>query len=111
MKRLCLAALALPAVCLPQSGRAELFGMFHDPSALSVPNAKVEAEDQATMVRYSAASGEHGEYDVLGLPASNYGVTVSRPRFQTCRQPGVTIRRGDRIEHDSKREVGQTSQT
>src|SRR5215472_3183916 len=111
MKRLCLAALALPAVCLAQSGRAELFGMIQDPSALSVPNAKVEAEDQATMVRYSAASGEHGEYHVLGLPASNYVVTVTQPGFRTYRQSGVTIRLGDRIDLDIKLEVGQPAQS
>jgi hypothetical protein len=44
-----------------QAGRAELSGAIHDPSALPVPNAKVEAENQATMARYAVISDERGE--------------------------------------------------
>ena len=58
--------------CLGQAGRAELLGTIQDPSGLSVPKAKIEAEDQATMAEYSATSNERGEYHILGLPAGQY---------------------------------------
>src|SRR5215471_2756001 len=111
MKKLFLIALALPVASFAQAGRAELFGSIQDPSALGVPNAKIDAEDQATMVRYSAASSERGEYHILGLPSSNYVVTVTQPGFRTYRQSGVTIRLGDRIDLDIKLEIGQPSQS
>src|SRR6266849_4595994 len=64
--------IVLPSICFGQAGRAELFGAIRDPAGLPAPKAKVEAEDQATMVRYSAVSDECGEYHVLGLPAGQY---------------------------------------
>src|SRR5258707_1177752 len=91
-----LAFLWLGGLCFGQAGRAELFGTIQDPSGLAIPKAKVEAEDQATMVHYSAASDERGGYHILGLPAGQYALTVEQPGFRTYRQSGVTLRLGDR---------------
>src|ERR1700686_3192359 len=85
-----------PVLCFGQAGRAELFGAIQDPAGLPVAKAKVEAEDQATMVRYSAVSDERGEYHLLGLPAGQYVLTVQQPGFRTYRQSGITLRLGDR---------------
>jgi hypothetical protein len=97
--------------CLGQAGRAELFGTIQDPSGLPVPKAKVQAEDQATMVRYSAVSDERGEYHVLGLPAGQYVLTVEQPGFRMYRQSGITLRLADRTAIDVKLQVGQPSQS
>src|SRR5207302_1912051 len=56
--------LSVSALCFGQAGRAELSGTIQDPSGLPVPKAKVEAEDQATMARYSVLSDDRGEYHV-----------------------------------------------
>jgi len=98
-------------LCCGQAGRAEMFGTIQDPSGLAIPKAKVEAEDQATMVHYSAASDERGEYHLLGLPAGQYALTVEQPGFRTYRQSGVTLRLGDRTRLDVKLQIGQPSQT
>ena len=98
-------------LCLGQAGRAELLGTIQDPMSLGVPNAKVDAEDQATMVRYSSSSDERGAYHILGLPAGQYVLTVQQPGFHTYRQSGVTLRLGDKIALDVKLEVGQPSQS
>ncbi len=90
---------------------AELFGAIVDPSGLAVPQAKIEAEDQATMVRYSAVSDARGEYHILGLPAGQYTLTVEQPGFHTFHQSGITLRLGDRINLDVKLDLGQPSQT
>ena len=94
-----------------QAGRAELFGTIQDPSGRAIPKAKVEAEDQATMVHYNAASDERGEYHMLGLPPGQYTLTVEQPGFSTYRQSGVTLRLGDRTGLNVKLELGQPSQT
>src|ERR1700730_12944266 len=100
MRKLCLLSSVLslvPAGCLGQAGRAELFGTILDPSGLPVPKAKVEAEDQATMAQYSAASDGRGEYHILGLPAGQYVLTVQVTGFRMYRQSGITLRLGDKI--------------
>ncbi len=82
--------------CFGQAGRAELFGTIQDPSDLAVWKAKVQAEEQATMARFTAASDERGEYHLLGLPPGEYLLTVEQPGFRTYRQSGITLRIADR---------------
>src|SRR5262249_45354607 len=94
-----------------QAGRAELFGVILDASGLPIPGAAVQAEDQATMVRYSGTSDERGEYHLVGLPAGNYVVTVEQPGFRMYRQSGITLRLAERVALDIPLQVGQTSQT
>lgn len=99
------------ATCLGQAGRAELFGTILDPSGLAVSRAKVEAEDQATMAQYSAASDERGEYHILGLPAGQYILTTQISGFRMYRQSGITLRTGDKTAINVTLEVGQPSQS
>jgi len=103
-------ALFLP-LAVAQAGRAELFGVIRDSSGLPVPRAAIQAEDQATMVRYPATSDQRGEYHLLGLPASRYVLTVEQPGFRIYRQSGITLRLADRTALDVTLEVGQSSQT
>jgi hypothetical protein len=102
---------AASMLCFGQAGRAELFGTIQDPSTRSVPKAKVEAEDQATMVRYAVVSDDRGEYHILGLPAGRYVLTVEQAGFRTYRQSGITLRLGDRTAIDVKLGIGQPSQS
>jgi hypothetical protein len=104
-------AVLVPIRAFAQAGRAELFGVIRDASGLPVPGAVVQAEDQGTMVRYSGTSDERGEYHLVGLPASNYVVTVEQPRFRTYRQSGLTLRLAERVPLDVTLEIGQASQT
>lgn len=94
-------------LCFGQAGRTELFGRIFDPSGLGVPKAKVEAEDQATRIRYAAASDESGEYHILGLPAGQYVLIVEQPGFRTYRQSGIVLRLDQRTPLDVRLEVGQ----
>src|ERR1700676_1739123 len=101
----------LSTFCFGQAGRAELFGTIQDSSGLAVSKAKIGAEDQATMVRYSALSNDRGEYHILGMPAGQYVLTVEQPGFRLYRQSGITLRLADRVTLDVKLEVGQVSQS
>jgi hypothetical protein len=103
--------ISAPTFCFAQAGRAELSGTIHDAAGLPVAKAKVEAEDQATVVRYSAVSDGRGEYHILGLPAGQYVLTVEQPGFRKYHQSGITLRLADRTALDVKLEVGQISQS
>jgi hypothetical protein len=95
--------------CFGQAGQAELSGTIRDPSRLAISKARIEAEDQATTVRYSATSDERGGYHIVGLPAGQYVLTVVKPGFRTYRQAGITLRLADVSEIDVKLEIGQPS--
>jgi hypothetical protein len=88
-----------------------LFGTILDPTNLPIANAKVQAEDQATMVRYPATSDERGDYHIVGLPAGQYTLTVEQPGFRTYRQTGITLRLADQTLLDAKLEIGQPAQS
>ena len=96
-------------LCFGQAGRTELSGTIQDPSSLPVQSAKVGAEDQSTMVRYSVVSDERGEYHIVGLPAGQFVLTVEKPGFHTYRQSGITLRLAGRTAIDVKLAVGQPS--
>jgi len=111
MRTLFVGLISGSVLCFGQAGRAELSGMIQDASGLPVPKAKVEAEDQATAIRYSSLSDERGEYHVLGLPAGQYVLTVEKPGFHKYRQSGITLRLADRTAIDVRLEVGQPTQS
>src|SRR5437773_2491904 len=92
-----------------QAGKAQLFGTIQDPAGLAVSQARVKAEEQATMARYAAVSDERGEYHLLGLRAGEYVMTVEQPGFKTYKQSGITLRIEDKIAVDIKLEIGQQS--
>jgi hypothetical protein len=72
MARYLLALLLLCAVpVFGQAGKAQLFGTILDPSGLPVRQARVQAEEQATMARYAAVSDERGEFRAEAFNVSN----------------------------------------
>ena len=97
--------------CFAQAGRAEISGDIRDPSGLAVPQAKIEAEDQATRARYSSVSDERGGYHILGLPAGRYALAVDRLGFRRYRRQGIALRMGDLVSLDVILEVGQASES
>ena len=107
----CLAFHFTTALGIAQAGRAELSGTVTDPREFPVSHAMVEAEDQATSIRYSALSDERGEYHVLGLPAGQYVLLVRRPGFQTYRQSGIALRLDRRTVMDVKLALGREAQS
>ena len=98
-------------LCLAQAGRAELFGNVTDPAGLPVAAAVVFAEDRATAARYATATGNRGEYHILGLPPGEYVLTVEQPAFRVYRQSGITLRVGDRTAISVQLEVGSQTQS
>ena len=109
--RTLLLLLAIGAPCFGQAGKAELFGTIQDPSGLPVPNAKVQAEEQATMAQFATATDERGAYHILGLPAGQYVLIVEQPGFRTFRQSGITLRILDQTALNVRLEIGQPAES
>jgi len=103
------ALMAIP--CFAQAGRAELSGVVLDPSGRAAPKAKVEAEDQATMVRYAATSDERGEYHIVGLPVGQYVLTVEHPGFSGYQQTNIRVQVAVTARIDIVLQVGQATQS
>ena len=108
---LCAISLVSSALCWGQAGYAEILGTIHDPSGRAIPRAKVDAENQATMARYSVVTDGRGEYHILGLPTGPYSLIVQQTGFRLYRQAGITLRLADRTTLDVKLEVGQPTQS
>jgi Carboxypeptidase regulatory-like domain len=100
--------LAAAPYALAQSG---LSGIVRDPAGLPVHDARIEAQDQATMARYASKSGDRGQYHILGLPASQYVLTVEQAGFRRYRQSGITLRLAGHIDLDVILELGQPSES
>src|SRR5215471_3692099 len=109
--RTLLLLLVIVAPGFGQAGKAELFGIIQDPSGLPVSNAKVRAEEQATMARFEASTDERGAYHILGLPAGQYVLIVEQPGFRTFRQSGITLRILDQTALNVKLEIGQPTES
>jgi len=97
--------------CFGQAGKAELFGTIRDPANLPVPNAKVQAEEQATMARFATSSNESGIYHLLGLPAGQYVLTIEQPGFRSFRQSGIVLRIADQTALNVSLEIGQPNES
>src|SRR5678809_319379 len=103
--------LAIGAHCFGQAGKAELLGTIQDPSGLPVPDARVQAEEQATMARFATTTDERGMYHILGLPAGQYVLIVAQPGFRTFRRSGITLRMLDQTALNVTLEIGQPAQS
>jgi hypothetical protein len=93
-----------------QAGKAEFFGVILDASGLPVPQATVELEDQATLVKHSSSTSERGEYHFFGLGPGIYRVSVVKQGFREYRQEGLQLRVADRISLDIRLELGDVVQ-
>ena len=103
--------LAIAPCAFAQSGRAEISGVVRDPAGLTIRGARIEAQDQATMARYTSNSGDRGQYHILGLPAAQYILTIERAGFRSYRQSGIAVRLAGHIEIDVTLELGLSSES
>ena len=105
--------IALLAVCplVAQSDRGTITGRVLDPTAAVVPNARVEAVNQGTRVKYSAATNETGVYSIQQLPVGRYDVTVEAPGFNRYLHRDVEINVAQTVTLNLTLTVGTVDQT
>jgi hypothetical protein len=109
--RVVLLFLAIGIPCFAQGGRAELFGLVEDPSALPVAKAKVLASARATGAQFETTTGDRGEYHLLGLTTGVYDLTVEQSGFRMYKQTGITLRLADQTRLNVRLELGQPAQS
>ncbi len=77
------------AASLSQS--AELSGHIYDASNATVPKAEVVARNRDTSAEFKVATGETGEYRLVGLPGGNYDIEVLKPGFARYQRRGIRL--------------------
>ncbi len=66
-----------------QSGAGSIQGTVTDPTGAMIPKASVHAVNQGTNISADATTSAVGFYQVPGLFAGTYVVTISAPGFKT----------------------------
>ena len=93
-----------------QMNTAEISGLVKDPSGASIPNARVEAIDTTTEVKYTAVSNASGEFLLPQLPVGDYTFTVNATGFQEAVQPGIAVHAGQKLRQDFSLKLGEQTQ-
>jgi hypothetical protein len=88
------AAVGLSLCALAAFGQTNLgtvTGTITDPAGAVVPNAPVEARNNATGAVYPAASSATGNYTISQLPLGAYDLSVTVPGFKKYVRTGITV--------------------
>lgn len=94
-----------------QSDRGTLTGRVMDPSSGVVPEAKVEAVNQATRIKFSTSSNQAGVYSLQQLPVGRYDITVEATGFSRYLHKDVDINIAQTVTMNVTLAVGTVDQT
>jgi hypothetical protein len=102
---------ALACVGLYAQANSNITGIVSDQSGAVVAGAKVVLTDPATGAVKTTTTSETGLYEIAGLNASNYNLTVTAKGFQTFAQNGIVVNVSATFRVDPKLTVGAESTT
>ncbi|WP_348261615.1 TonB-dependent receptor [Telmatobacter sp. DSM 110680] len=102
---------ALACVGLHAQANSNITGIVTDQSGAVVAGAKIVLTDPATGAAKSATTSETGLYEIPGLNASNYNMTVTAKGFQTFVQNGIVVNISATFRVDPKLTVGSEATT
>jgi hypothetical protein len=89
-----------------QSSAADLSGTVVDQNGAVVPGATVTVKDSATGLTRTVTADEGGEYRFIGLPPSDYEITVEASSFKKSVISPVKLTVGQNAELEVKLEAG-----
>src|ERR1044071_7936972 len=89
--RLAVLAITSAAAGHAQVVNGDLVGTVTDRTGGLVPDAAVEALNDATGVRYTGKASEAGQYRIANVPAGSCRVSASAPGFATAALVGVKV--------------------
>ena len=114
---LCLQILAALIIVVSLSTRATgqstygvIQGTVTDASGSVVPNAEVQARNQATDVSQTTHTDSQGDYLFVNMDPGSYTITISAQRFTTVKNEGVILPARETVRSDFKLEVQSMSQ-
>jgi hypothetical protein len=74
-----------------QTTSGALVGVVHDPTGAVIPNASVNATNEATGVLYTGKTNANGEYRISNLPEGTYDLRTAVTGFTPSIVKGVTV--------------------
>jgi hypothetical protein len=107
---LCVALLAIPLVIVHSAG-GRIEGKVTDPSGAVVGGAAITVVDSATNQTFAAVTDRQGHYQIEGLPAGTYSLTVSAQGFSEGRRAEVKVEEGAVATVDLKLEIAPVEAT
>jgi hypothetical protein len=69
-----------------QTTYSSIVGSVVDPSGAAIPNVAIAVTNDATNIKSTAETDQHGNYLVDKLIAGQYTVTAERAAFTACRR-------------------------
>ena len=90
---------------------SNITGIVSDQSGAVVAGAKIVLTDPATGATKTTTTSDTGLYEIAGLNAANYNMTVTAKGFQTFVQNGIVVNVSATFRVDPKLTVGSESTT
>ncbi len=107
-----IAVLFLSSTLLPgQEFRSTLTGTVTDPSGATVPNASVQAVNNATQQKYTVVTTGKGDYFIPYMLPGTYTVTVTAPGFAKQVQANVVLQAAQSFGLNLQLQMGSATQT
>ena len=115
MRSLIGSAIACVLVALPmaqaQTTNGTILGDVVDPSGAFVPGAVVRATSPDSGLARETLTGAEGGYRLVGLPPSEYEMTVEIPGFATIARTGIQLPIQGELKIDFELQVGGAAQS
>jgi hypothetical protein len=102
---------ALASTQLFAQANSNITGIISDQSGAVIAAASITLTDSATGATKTTTSGETGLYELAGLNAGSYNMTVAAKGFQTFVQNGIVVNVSATFRVDPKLTVGAESTT
>jgi carboxypeptidase family protein len=93
-----------------QMNTAEISGIINDPSGAIVANARIEAVQDHTQLRFTAESNGAGEFLLAQLPVGVYKLTVTAKGFKQSVAEDITAHAGDKLRQSFRLDLGDQSE-
>ena len=90
---------------------SNITGIISDQSGAVIAGANITLTDSATGATKTTVSGETGLYELAGLNAGSYNLSVTAKGFQTFLQNGIVVNVSATFRVDPKMTVGSESTT
>ena len=111
MPRRCLLALCATLALMAQSDRSTINGLVFDPGGAVVPNAQVEAVNQATQVKYTGSTDGSGLYSLPQIPVGRYDLTITAAGFSRYSRKGIDVNVAQIVTINATLTLGTVDQT
>jgi Carboxypeptidase regulatory-like domain/TonB dependent receptor len=94
-----------------QTTSGALVGIVRDQSGAIIPNATVEATNEATNIHYTGKTDDNGQYRISNLPEGNYDLRTVNTGFTPAVVKGIAVASTSVQTKDVVLSIGQNSTT